>query len=158
MALTLAALAVLLVRLSSAAEQPPHAGLSVTHAWARPTIGQLNTSAAYLRIENAGTVADRLSGMRADVSQTAELHETSYAGGVMRMRHLKDGIEVPAHGSLVFSPGGYHVMLIGLKAPLKKGQTFPLFLRFEKAGEIEVPVTVAVSPPPFAGTLRGSHR
>ncbi len=62
--------------------------------------------------------------------------------GVMQMRQLANGLPIPAGGSVALKPGGYHVMLIGLKKPLKAGDTFPLMLTFEKAGNISITVSV----------------
>ena len=84
------------------------------------------------------------------------LHETTNEGGVMRMRHVHGGIEVAPNATLTLAPAGYHIMLMKLKAPLTKGQTFPVTLVFEKAGEIETPVTVNIMPPDQAAE-RGSH-
>ena len=66
----------------------------------------------------------------------------SIVNGVMQMRQLADGLPVPAGGSVVLKPGGYHVMLIGLKKPLAAGESIPLTLTFEKAGNISVTVPV----------------
>ena len=153
--LTLAALVILMVRLTSAAG-PQAPGLVVSDAWARPTLGQAANSAAYLTIANTADVADRLLRVRAEVSKTQELHQTIREGDVMRMRAVEGGIAVPAKGSVALAPGGYHVMLIGLTQPLAAGDTFPLTLTFEKAGDIEVTAKVAATPPGDS-TMRGSH-
>jgi periplasmic copper chaperone A len=73
----------------------------------------------------------------------------------MKMRPL-DGVEVPAGGTAEFSPGADHIMLIGLKAPLKAGDRFALTLRFEKAGEVAADVAV-VAPGDIQGTGHGGH-
>jgi copper(I)-binding protein len=75
------------------------------------------------------------------VSRTVELHEMKMDGDVMRMRQVA-AVDVPAGGSVALEPGGLHVMLLGLKAPLKEGDRFPMTLRFEKAGEVKVEVHV----------------
>jgi copper(I)-binding protein len=69
-------------------------------------------------------------------------------GDVMRMRQVEE-IALPAGQTVELKPGGYHLMFVGLKAPLKAGDKFPLKLRFEKAGEVEVTVNV---DPATAGT------
>ncbi len=153
--LTLAAVVILMARLTSAAE-PQAAGIAVSDAWARASLGQAAKSAAYMTIANNGDAEDRLMGARAEVSKTVELHRTFEEGGVMRMRAVADGIPVPAKGAVKLEPGGYHIMLIGLKQPLAKGQSFPLTLSFEKAGDVEVAVSVAATPP-GGSTKRGSH-
>ena len=153
--LTLAALVILMVRLTSAAG-PYAQGIVVSEVWARPTLGQPANSAAYMTIENTGDAGDRLLGARAVDGATAELHRTVQDNGVMRMRAVEDGIAVPARGSVALAPDGYHVMLIGLKQPLAQGEAFPLTLTFEKAGDIEVTAKVAVTPP-APSTMRGSY-
>ena len=77
------------------------------------------------------------------------LHESRMEGEVMKMVPLENGVEVPAHGSAELKPLGMHVMLMGLRQPLKEGDTFPLTLVFEKQGE--VPIKVNVTQQPAAG-------
>jgi copper(I)-binding protein len=115
--------------------------LAIGHPYARATAPGQPTGGAYLRVENHGAQADRLVSASADVSKSVELHEMKMEGDVMRMRQV-DGVDVPAGQSVVLEPGGVHVMLIGLKAPLKQGDRFPMTLRFEKAGEVKVEVVV----------------
>jgi copper(I)-binding protein len=98
--------------------------------------------AAYLAVSNAGSEADRLLGARSGVAARVELHTHANDNGVMRMRPLDGGIEVPAGGTAALAPGGDHIMLMDLKAPLAEGDSFPLTLVFERAGEITVDVKV----------------
>ena len=98
-----------------------------------------------MQIDNAGP-ADRLMSARATVSGTVELHEMKMEGDVMRMRQV-DGIALPAGKSVALKPGGYHVMFIGLTKTLKAGDSFPLRLRFEKAGEVQVDMKVSAQAP-----------
>ena len=95
---------------------------------------------AFLTIENRGA-DDRLVAASAEVSKVVELHTMSMDGDVMRMRQL-DSIPLPAGKAVALKPGALHIMLIGLKAPLKVGDKFPLKLKFEKAGELTVEVEV----------------
>jgi hypothetical protein len=88
------------------------------------------------------TAADRLVSAGTPVADTTELHTTVRDGDVMRMRPVA-GIDLPAGRPVALSPGGLHVMLLGLRAPLKEGETIPLTLTFERAGTIEVRVPVA---------------
>lgn len=123
------------------------AEIHVAGAWARASIGELDRSAAYFEIVNHADAADRLVGAKTDASEKAELHATMKEGDVMRMRPLGDGVDVPAKGAVKFEPAGKHVMLIGLKEPLKEGMSFPLTLVFEKAGEVRVDVAVRKGAP-----------
>jgi copper(I)-binding protein len=119
--------------------------ISVGHPYARATVPGQPSGGAYLRLENTGA-DDKLVSVKAQVSQSVELHTSSMEGDVMRMRQV-DAIDLPANKAVVLAPGGMHIMLVGLKAPLKEGDRFPMTLKFEKAGEVVVDVVVqAVSP------------
>lgn len=110
-------------------------GVAVENAWARATPGLVKNGGAYLTAVNGGKHADRIVGVSSGMATRTELHTHINDDGVMRMRQVKGGIEVPAGGKVMFRPGGFHVMFIGLHKPLKKGMSFPLTLTFEKAGQ-----------------------
>ena len=114
--------------------------IAIGHPYARATVPGQPTGGGFLKLENKGD-ADRLLSASADVSSSVELHTMSMDGDVMRMRRL-DAIALPAGKTVEFKPGGLHIMFIGLKAPLKAGDSFPLKLKFEKAGEVTVDVKV----------------
>jgi len=116
--------------------------IQVEAPWASATPAGAATGAAYMTIENKSDVADRLTGAASDVAKTLQIHEMRVVNGTMRMREIAGGLPVPAGGSVVLKPGSYHVMLIGLKAPLKAGASFPLTLVFDKAGKVSVQVQV----------------
>ncbi len=131
-------------------------GLTVVDPWARASAGPAKAGAAYLTIRNGGSADDRLIGVSADsVSGMAMLHTTVDEGGIMKMRHVA-GIAVKAGETATLRPGGSHVMLMDLKAPLKLGQRFPLALTFEKAGIVTV--EVEVKAPGARGGGDGRHR
>lgn len=115
--------------------------IRIIHPWARATAPGAAAGGGFMVLENAGA-ADRLVSAQAGVSAVVELHTMSMEGNVMRMRKLEQGIELPAGGRVALKPGGLHVMFIELKAPLKEGESFPLTLQFEKAGEVSVSVEV----------------
>lgn len=102
-------------------------------------------SAAYMIIRNTGSEPDKLIAASSDVAKTIELHTVIEEGGVMRMRPVEGGIDIPANGQVELKPGGFHVMLIGLTRDLNAGDSVQLTLTFEKAGQI--PVTVQVRQP-----------
>lgn len=114
--------------------------LQLTDVWARATPGKAETGAAYLTI--VSSVPDRLTAVATPEAKTAELHNMTMEGGIMKMRPLPNGVELPAGQAVMLKPGATHIMLMGLKQPLKKGDTFPLTLSFEKAGTKEVAVAV----------------
>ncbi len=114
--------------------------LTITHAYARATVPGQPAGGAFLTIANAGA-DDKLVAASTDVAKNAELHTMSMDGDVMRMRQV-DAIALPAGKTVELKPGNFHVMLTGLKSPLKAGERFPLTLKFEKAGEARVEVIV----------------
>ncbi|MFC7332888.1 copper chaperone PCu(A)C [Rhodocista pekingensis] len=115
---------------------PVKAGpLSLEVVWARATASSAKAGAAYLTIVNGGA-DDRLTAAASPVAETVELHTHIMDGSVARMRKVEGGIEIPGDAELVLEPGGLHVMLMGLKQPLKPGESFPLTLTFEKAGTV----------------------
>lgn len=112
--------------------------------WARPTVQGQGVGGGYVRIVG-GAADDRLLSARADIAGRVELHAMSMDGDVMRMRRL-DGIDIPAGRTVELKPGALHLMLVALKRPLKAGSTFPLTLKFAKAGEVKVDVKVQAEP------------
>jgi copper(I)-binding protein len=119
--------------------------ITVGHPSARFTVAGQTAGGGFLSIDNAGE-ADRLVGASAAVADRVELHAMRMEGDVMRMRRV-DGIDVPANGHVEMGPGGYHLMFMGLKAPLKVGEKFPMKLKFRKAGEVTVEVHVEAPAP-----------
>ena len=115
--------------------------ISIDHPWSRATVAGIPNGAAYFVLKNNGDADDRLLSASSPVANKAELHTHLKDGEVMRMRQVDD-VVVPAGGSATFEPGGLHVMLMGLKAPLEQGSSFPLTLVFDKAGSVSVDVTV----------------
>jgi periplasmic copper chaperone A len=112
----------------------------IDHPWARASAGAAKTGAAYLTITDQGQ-PDRLTGANTPVADKAELHESMQDMGMMKMRPLP-GIALETGKPVKLAPGGYHLMLFGLKAPLKLGDTFPLTLTFEHAPPMTVTVDV----------------
>lgn len=115
--------------------------LTIGHPYARATVPGQPTGGAYLSVRNAGAAGDKLVSASAEVAASVELHEMKMDGTVMRMREVS-AVELPAGQAVELKPGGLHLMLMGLKAPLKQGDKFPLKLKFEKAGEVTVTVNV----------------
>ena len=141
----------LLVALAAACSFAAHAhsfkiaDITIDHPYARATAPGQPSGGAFLRLHNRGD-ADRLIAVQSDVAGSTELHEMKMDGDVMRMRQV-EAIDLPRNQSVSLQPGGLHIMLMGLKAPLKEGDKFPLTLRFQNAGEVKVEVYVeAVKP------------
>lgn len=115
--------------------------LNIDHPWSRATVAGIPNGVAYFGLKNTGDQDDRLVSASTPVADRAELHNHVVDGEVVRMRHV-DNIEIPAGGSVALEPSGLHVMLMGLKQPLKEGETFELTLEFEHAGTTTVDVMV----------------
>ena len=115
--------------------------LSIHGPWARELPPVAPNGAAYLRIENGASEAARMVSASSPIADRVEIHAHEMDGGVMKMRHVHS-VEVPALGAVTFEPGGLHMMLIGLKEPLVRGESFPLTLEFDEAGTIDVTVEI----------------
>lgn len=133
---------------SRGAETAP-AGITVSSAWARATPPGASVGAVYTTVQNAGEAADRIIGARSDAASSVMVHETVEENGVATMRHAEP--EIAAGATLEMKPGGLHIMLMGLAAPLVEGQTVGLTLTFEQAGDVPVEAAIgaigASSPP-----------
>lgn len=116
-------------------------GLTIGQPWTRATPPGAPTAAGFLTLVNEGP-GDRLVGGATPVAAEVQIHEMNTAGGVMRMRPLEDGLALARGASATLTPGGLHLMLIGLKRPLTAGERIPLTLRFAKAGEVKVELEV----------------
>lgn len=115
--------------------------LTIEHPWARATIGQTKNGAAYLVVNNGGEDADKLIAVETAAAGRAELHSHTMEDGVMKMRKV-EGIAVEPGSPAVLKPGGLHIMLFDLRAPLKEGERVPMTLVFETAGKVDVEVAV----------------
>lgn len=120
-----------------------HAGnIHVEQAQARATVGNQANGAVFITIENQGTAEDALVSAAAPVAGKVEIHNMTMDGDVMKMRAV-ERIDLKAGEKIEMKPGhGYHIMLMGLKKPLKAGESFPMQLRFRKAGKVQVTVKV----------------
>ena len=119
--------------------------IQIADAWARETVAGQASTAAYMTIRNGGSGDDRLVGVTAPSPAKGMLHANESSGGVSRMREMSSGLAIPAKTSVELKPGGSHVMITGLAAPLPEGAQFDLRLEFEKSGERRVVVPVAAA-------------
>lgn len=125
----------------AACGQGGKADIDVSNAWARPTRGDA-PGAVYVTIENKGGEDDRLVGVMTDHAAMAMVHQTELSNGVARMR-MAGEINVPAGDRIEMVPGGTHIMLEGLRTPLRTGDTFQLVLKFRASEDEKVTVRVA---------------
>ena len=130
--------------------------ITVERPWSRETPKGAEVAAGYLVIHNNGSTPDKLVGGAADFAGKIEIHEMSMDNGIMRMRELKSGLEVPAHGEVKLAPKSYHIMFTNLKQPLKKGESVKVNLTFEHAGSIPVVFEVgSVGETSPGGSVKG---
>jgi len=118
--------------------------IEIDDLWVRASAPGQPHGAGYLEIDNDAKTPDRLLAISSDAAERVELHTVQTENGVARMRHLPEGIEVPANGDVKLAPGGYHVMFMNLKQPFVAGAKVPATMKFEKAGEVAV--TFEVKP------------
>lgn len=116
-------------------------GLTVHDAWARERPAGIKVGGVFLTVHNGSAEADTLISGASPIAERVEIHNVAEKDGVMKMFEV-EGIEIPAGSTVELKPGGYHIMLMGLKEPLEKGKTFPLTLEFAHSGKIEVTVEV----------------
>jgi copper(I)-binding protein len=117
-------------------------GNLIVEVRARATPPGISVGAIYFSVKNAGSTADRLLSVSTPVAGKVELHESRLVNGVMEMRQVTS-VECPAGATVKATPGGLHVMLLGLAAPLAAGSDFSVSLHFRDAGvlTVKVPVT-----------------
>lgn len=134
--------AVLLTGGAALAQEFKSGGITIVTPWARATPGGAKVGGAYLQLKAGTGTNDRLVAAKSPVAGAVEIHDHIDEGGIMKMRRV-DGIAVPDGQTVTLKPGGYHLMLMDLKQPLKQGGKLPLTLVFEKAGEVAVEATIA---------------
>jgi copper(I)-binding protein len=124
----------------------PPSGASVTDPWAPPSLAGAHNGVAYFTLAYPSGPPDRLVSLSTPVAQRAELHRMAITNGLMSMRP-SGPLPLKAGDSVRLAPDGLHLMLIGLGAPLKAGDRFPLTLKFEHQPPLTVEVEVATDAP-----------
>lgn len=116
--------------------------IEIAHPWSRATPKGASVAGGYLKLSNTGATPDRLVGGSSEISGRFEIHEMSMDNGVMRMRPLRNGLEIKPGQTVELKPGSYHVMFLDLKKPLQQGERIKGTLVFEKAGTVAVEFAV----------------
>ncbi|MBL8572548.1 MAG: copper chaperone PCu(A)C [Hyphomicrobiaceae bacterium] len=117
--------------------------IRIEGGWTRQPPPGAKVSGGFMTITNTGKVADRLVSFTSPIAAKPEVHEMAVTNGVMTMRALDQGLEIPAGGTVVLKPGSFHLMFIDLTAPPTAGGKVPVTLTFEKAGKVELTLDVA---------------
>ena len=120
---------------------PAMAQVTVVDGWSRATAPGAKIAAGYMTIKNAAKTPDKLLSASSPAAEKVETHVTVKEGDIFRMREVK-GYDIPAGGSFELKPGGAHLMLVNVKAPLKEGDKVPLTLHFEHAGQMKAELRV----------------
>lgn len=121
--------------------------VTVSNGWVRPAAEGRTMTAGYFTISNTGVSADTLLSASSPDAKAVEIHESATdENGVSRMRPVEH-VEIAPGETLSFAPGGYHLMIMGLTAPIQDGDTFPVTLTFEKAGAVSVDLRASMMGP-----------
>jgi periplasmic copper chaperone A len=141
------------------AQEVKTADLVITQGWSRATPGGAKIAGGFLTIQNRGAAPDRLVSGSADIVGKVEIHEMAMNNGVMTMRPLDKGLVIEPGKTVKLAPGGYHLMLMDLKQPLKQGDKVPLTLEFEKAGKVALSLDVqgVGAQAPSGGEMKHDH-
>ena len=151
------AAAAILASHSALAHEYRIADIEIGHPWSRATLPAAKVGGGYLTLKNEGTSADRLLGGSSPIAGRVEIHSMEVKDGVMEMRPMADGVEVPAGETVKLAPGGYHLMLMDLKQPMTEGERVPLTLEFEHAGSIDVELAVEAARGSDAHDSHANH-
>jgi copper(I)-binding protein len=127
--------------------------LSVSDPWARPTPPGSRVGAGYVQIHNAGDSARRLLSAESPLAGSMEVHTMAEVDGMMRMRRLVDGLEIPAGGKVELKPGAEHLMFFSPTQAFVEGETIPVTLIFDGDERLEVPFIVSDR----SGRMHGGH-
>jgi periplasmic copper chaperone A len=111
--------------------------IEIIAPWSRVTPKGAETAIGYMTIKNNGTTPDRLIGGSAEFANTFQMHSMTMENGVSKMRELKE-VEIKPGQSIEFKPGGLHIMFVGVKHPLSKGEHVKGTLVFEHAGTVQI--------------------
>lgn len=116
--------------------------LEISNGFSRATLPNAPVGGGYITITNKGAEADRLVSVASSVAGVVQIHQMKMDGDVMKMNELPDGVEIPAGGTVALEPGGLHIMFMKLTGPLVEGTKIPVTLTFEKAGSVDVELSV----------------
>jgi periplasmic copper chaperone A len=155
------ALALSLAAAPALAQEFKTGDITIDKAWSRATPKGADSAVGYFTVHNSGATPDTLTGGSADFAGV-EIHEMKMDHGVMKMSEMRNGLNIPARGTVKLAPGGYHIMFTHLTKPLAKGETVKATLNFEHAGAIAVDFSVegigAAGPAPMKGGAMGKMK
>jgi periplasmic copper chaperone A len=129
--------------------------LKINEPWVRATIGQQSATGAFMQI--TAPSAMRLVEARSPVAGVVEIHEMAVVNNVMRMRQI-EGLDLPAGRVVELKPGGYHVMLMSLKNPIKVGDQVPLTLVVEGPDKKRETIEIMATARPLSASSGAAHK
>lgn len=141
--------------LPAAAQSSSQASIEVKAPWVRGTVGGQKATGAFMELKSVQGAA--LVGVQSPAAAIVELHEMKMDGNIMRMRPISR-LDLPAGLPVELKPGGYHVMLIDLKQPIKKGDTVPIQLRIERKDKSTEMVEVRAEVRELGGDSTGARK
>ena len=130
--------------------------LTISAAWTRQAPPGAKVGGGYLVVRNDGTEPDRLIGGAAAFAGRVEIHEMAVSDGVMRMAPIEGGLEIAPGATVELKPGGYHVMFMEMTDTPRRGDTVPVTLTFQRAGDVTVQMPVAAIGAPGPDDAPGS--
>jgi copper(I)-binding protein len=141
-AILMLAAALSLAGVAASAQTYTVGAIEISKPWARATPKGASIGGAYMTITNKGSDPDRLIGGSTPVANEFQVHQMTMSNGVMSMRPVEGGLEIRPGQTVEFTPESFHIMLVGLKQPLSKGEHVKATLEFAKAGKIDVEYVV----------------
>jgi periplasmic copper chaperone A len=134
--------------------------MQIGNPWTRATPKGATVAGAYMTISNKGSAPDRLVGGSTAIASKFEVHSMAMEQGIAKMRPVEGGLEIKPGETVELKPGSFHVMLMGLKQPLEKGQKVKATLQFEKAGKVDIEYAVEAvgATSPGMGMGMGGHQ
>lgn len=152
-------IALLLVSASAqAAAATPGTSVAIDHPFSHPTAAPGVPGVGFFTLTNRGRKPDRLISVQSPSAGSVEIHESQIKDGVMQMRAITQGVALPVGKPVAFAPGGMHLMLFDLRAPLREGVPVPVTLTFERAGTVTTALQVEPREPPSADVDHSQHQ
>jgi periplasmic copper chaperone A len=131
--------------------------IQISQPWARATPKGASSGAAYMTVTNSGATAQHLNCVSSDAATECQIHEMTMDGGVMKMRPVQGGLEVKPGETVTLKPGGFHVMLVGLKGPLLAGKSLDATFKVDDGATVQVEFPVAAIGAPAPGAAQGGQ-
>ncbi len=129
--------------------------ITIEHPWARATPPKAANAGGFMLLTSKG--GDQLIAASSDIADKTEIHEMKMVDGVMKMRPVAAGLALTPNQAVKLAPGGYHIMFLGIKQPLKEGDEFPVTLTFAKAGKTTVTIKVQAMTDKAATPTQHGH-